>query len=208
MSKPKAISVQGHGEASARPDTIEVRVMISALETSIAAANNVTADAAARVIETLRSAGVDHGDIGTSSLSIGPEYTHVNQQRQLAGYRASNSIIVRIRDIDTSGGVIDDMVTAGGDFLIVNGLEFVIEDPTPIQSQAREAAWNDAVAKATQLAQLSGRDLGSARSIREAGPGHAPQPRMAMESLRSAEQPIEPGSRSVAVDIEVEFDLH
>ena len=207
MSKVKGISVHGHGEASARPDTIEMRLSISALETSISAANTVTADATSRVIESLRAAGVDRSDIGTSSLTIGPEYTHVNQQRQLAGYRASNSLVVRIRDIESTGGVIDDLVASGGDLVIVNGLEFVIEDPKPLESEARQAAWNDAVAKATQLARLSGRELGPARSIRETRQGHAPQPRMAMESLRSAEQPIEPGSRSLSVEVEVNFDL-
>lgn len=72
---------------------------------------------------------------------------------------------------------------------------------------AREAAWNDAFAKATQLAELSGLELGPVVSITET----VSRPPVPMEFARlqanDSATPIEPGTASVSIELQVEFSF-
>ena len=79
----------------------------------------------------------------------------------------SNTVQAKIRDLDSTGAVLDAATVAGGDDVVVNGLSFSIEDNDELVAAAREAAWNDAMTKATQLAELSGQTLGEATTITE-----------------------------------------
>jgi len=74
---------------------------------------------------------------------------------------------------------------------------------------ALEAAWSDVVTKAEQLASLSGHTLGKDTSTTETIQGPVlPMPRMMaadMAITESASTPIQPGTSSVAVTLQVEF---
>jgi uncharacterized protein YggE len=72
-------------------------------------------------------------------------------------------------------------------------------------SAAREAAWNDAKAKAVQLAKLAGRKLGPVTSIAETV-SRPPRPmEFARLQVADASTPIQPGSASVSISLQVEF---
>ena len=68
---------------------------------------------------------------------------------------------MKIRDIESTGSVIDNAAAAGGDDVVINGIQFSLDDDAELVEAARTAAWEDAMAKATQLAQLSGPTTGS-----------------------------------------------
>jgi uncharacterized protein YggE len=76
---------------------------------------------------------------------------------------------VKIRDIDQTGTLIDDVVAAGGDLTRVQNLRFTIDDPEALQQEARQLAMEDANSKAQTLADAGGVDLGAPRSISESG---------------------------------------
>jgi uncharacterized protein YggE len=73
--------------------------------------------------------------------------------------------------------------------------------------QAREAAWNDAQNKAEQLASLAGTELGEVLTINESG--RVPQPIVERPAIAevAAAVPIEPGSQTVQVDLQVTWLL-
>jgi uncharacterized protein YggE len=114
-----------------------------------------------------------------------------------------------VRDVRRAGPIVDSVTAAGADHTKVDGIRFGIEDETTLQAEAREAAWNDAVAKATHLAALSGQRLGLATSIRETAKSPVTPVRM-MADMAMAERaptPIQPGTSSVTVILEVAFAL-
>jgi len=92
----------------------------------------------------------------------------------------------------------------------VSGVTFSIEDNEELISAAREAAWNDALAKGDQLATLSGVSLGSPTSIVESFTTAGP-PIYFEESVSagadSARTPIAPGQQDVVVTINVQFAI-
>ena len=161
------ISVSGMGEVTGTPDTVEVGLGVSVLGETVDEAATTAAEKAQALIDSLTSNGVAEEDITTTDYSIYPEYDYSSNEERLIGYRVSNTVKAKIRDLDSTGAVLDAATVAGGDDVVVNGLSFSIEDNDELVAAAREAAWNDAMTKANQLAELSGQTLGEATTITE-----------------------------------------
>jgi uncharacterized protein len=203
------ISVSGMGEVTGTPDTVEVGLGVSVLGETVDEAATTAAEKARALIESLTTNGVAEEDITTTDYSIYPEYDYSGNEQRLIGYRVSNTVKAKIRDLDSTGAVLDAATVAGGDDVVVNGLSFSIEDNDELVAAAREAAWNDAMTKANQLAELSGQTLGEATTITETV-SMPPIPIPYAEEAavdRAVETPIEPGTSAVTITLQVQFGL-
>ena len=76
-------------------------------------------------------------------------------------------MVVRLRDLDTVGDVIDDVTDAGGDLTRFQGISFSLEDTGPLKYKALTSAIEDAQAKADHIADKSGVTLGELIRISE-----------------------------------------
>ncbi len=203
------ITVSGAGEAKADPDTVEIDVGVSVLADTVEDAIRTAAERAEAVSSALTAGGVLGEDMATTEYSIRPEYDYSSNNQRLLGYRVSNTVRAKLRDVASTGPLLDSIASAGGDETRVNGLSFGVADETSLLARAREAAWNDAKTKAEQLAALSGHTLGKATSITETIPGPVlPMPRMMAADMAMSERastPIEPGTSTVTVTLQVEF---
>jgi len=203
------INVSGQGKVTGKPDTLTVNLGISLLRPTV---DQATADAAAKaaaVINAFKGAGVAEDDIQTANYTIYPEYDWSGEQQHLLGYRVTNEVRVKIRNLDTAGATIDAATAAGGSATVVNSLAFSIEDNAELLQMARTAAWADAEGKARQLAQLAGLELGSAISITESISYETPPiyyERAATDEA-GASTPIESGTQDVIVNIQVTFRI-
>ena len=72
-----------------------------------------------------------------------------------------------VRDIETVGKVIDDVIAAGGNDIEFNYLSFAFSDTAALEKQARQAAVADMHEKARQLAKFSGRPIGKLLVVSE-----------------------------------------
>jgi len=203
------ITVSGVGEANAVPDMVEIDVGVSVLADTVQDATNTAAERAEAVMSALKASGITVEDVTTTEYSIRPEYDYSENKQRLMGYRVSNTVRATHRDITATGPLLDSISSAGGDETRVNGLSFGVADETSLLADAREAAWNDARSKAEQLATLSGHTLGKAVSITETVQGPVvPMPRMLAADMATSERastPIQPGTSSVKVTLQVEF---
>lgn len=203
------ISVSGRGEVVGTPDTLTVTIGISVAKPTVSEAVDVAAQRATDLIAALQGLGVAEEDIQTSNYSIYPEYDYrENQTPQITGYRVDNTLNVKIRDLDRAGEVLDAATAAAGDEVRVNGVSFVLEDNDALLVAARAAAWEDAKAKAEQLAELAGVTLGAPLTIAESV-GSVPVPYFARaeEAAGDAATPIQPGQETVSVDLTVTFAI-
>lgn len=203
------ISVSGTGRITGVPDTLVIDLGISILGDSVAQATSEAAALADKVIKALTGNGVAEADIQTANYSIYPEYDYTGETQNLVGYRVTNTVSARIHQVESAGRVIDAATTAGGDAIVVNGVRFAIDDDAELVTAARQAAWEDAEAKARQLAELAGVTLGSAVSISETT-SSAPPPIYYDELARTAADsvtPIQPGEQEVAVVVTVSFAI-
>ena len=210
-SKSKGVTVNGSGTATAPPDLVIVDVGVTALADTVAAASQDAARTARSVLDAFASSGIDGADIATTGYAITAEYDwQAGSVRRFLGYRVNNSLTVKIRELGEVGTILDRAVGAAGNAAEVSGLRFSIDDPSALESQARDLAWADAVAVATQLAGLAGRELGPATSITEVSGGSVPFPVGRMRAEMAAADtttPIEGGSTTVRVTIEARFEF-
>ena len=204
------INVSGQGKVTGKPDTMTVSLGISLLRPTVDAATAEAAATATEIINALKGAGVAEDDIQTSNYSIYPEYDYSGTVQRLLGYRVNNQVNVKIRNLETAGATIDAATAAGGDATVVSSLAFSIEDNSELLQMARTAAWADAEAKARQLAQLAGLELGSAISITESISYETPPiyyERAMAGAADAATTPIESGTQDVIINIQVTFRI-
>jgi hypothetical protein len=203
----QGITVTGTGEATGIPDTVTVDLGVSVLRPTVEGATGEAAALAEALIGVLTQGGVAKEDITTTNYSVYPEYDYQNDTQTLRGYRVTNSVRAKIRDINRAGELIDAAVAAGGNDVVVQGVGFLIEDDKALVAGAREAAWTDARTKAEQLAGLAGRSLGQAVSISEAVGAEPPVFFGERALAADTATPIEPGTQVVTVTVIVVFSF-
>ena len=135
---------------------------------------------------------------------------YTTYEQVVTGYVVSQQLTAKVRDLDSSGMLIDQLVEAGGDLSRVNGIDFTIEDPAPLMEQAREMAVKDMLAKAEQMATAAGVSLGDLEYLSEAGARvlraqeesvfRAAPAAMAMDSA-SISTPVSAGELTVAANV-------
>lgn len=202
------ITVTGVGQFASAPDLMNVDLGISVLAESVAEGRATATERARALIGSLEERGVASGDIQTLRYSIHPEYEHRDGHQSLRGYRVNNELKVALRDLGSAGEILDIAAEAGGDEVTINNVSFSVEDQTAVRGQARETAWSDARSRAEHLARLSGQTLGQVVDIVETSgrpPGPGPVARMAMAADETT--PIEAGSTTVTVTLQVRFAL-
>ena len=173
------IWVTGQGSISLEPDLVLLNIGVETMRETVAEARNDAATAMAAIVQAVKARGLEDKDIQTRSFNIWPRYEYPEvtisgsrtRTQVLVGYTVSNTEVIKIRDLDVVGHIIDDVSGAGGDATRINGINFTIEDPKPHMFQLREDAVKDAIAKAEQLARLTGVSVGNLLFISEAGAG-------------------------------------
>jgi len=205
-ANPRQVTVVGSGEVKGVPDTLTADVSVEATAPDVTTALNQTNDRQKAVLNALSGSGIDAKDISTTGVSLQPQY---GDNSTITGYRASNSIQVKIRKLDSASQVLAGIVNAGGDATRLNSVSYSIEDDSKLVSDARARAFEDAKGRAQQYAQLSGLSLGKIISISEAPAGGSPpappvpMPRGAM----ATEVPLQPGEQTVGFSVTAIWEL-
>ena len=158
------------------------------------------------VIDALANAGVDRKDISTTDVSLQPQYD--NAGGTITGYRAANSIRVKIHPAGSASRLLAVIVGTGGDATRINSVSYSIADDSQLVKDARAHAFQDAKDRAAQYAQLSGLGLGKILSVSEASGGGAlppgvPAPRSGMQAI----VPLEPGQQTVSFSVTAVWEL-
>ncbi len=95
----------------------------------------------------------------------------VEFERVLIGYQVTNTLTIKVRDLDNMGDIIDGATEAAGNLVRINRVSFTIEDTKPLQIEAREEAIAELLTKANALAELAGVELGKLVFLTEPGGG-------------------------------------
>ena len=204
------ISVSGEGKATGVPDIAMLSLGVSSVKPTVKDARDDAASTMQKVVDAIKADGVADKDVQTSQYSISPEYDYSQNGSKLTGYRVTNTVTVKVRDVDKTSQVLDDVAAAGGDIVQVQGVSFTIDDPKALQDQAREEAVKDAKARAQRLADTAGVKLGDPISIQE---GSSTQP-MPMDVSAGAalketapSTPIMTGELDVDLTVQVVFAI-
>ncbi len=203
----RQITVIGRGEVQGRPDTAIIQIGVETERPSAQEALAQNTTQAQAIQQKLKDLGIAEKDIQTSNFSIYPVYNE--DGRQVNGYRVSNSVTVKIRNLDQAGTLLDQVVQVGANQ--VYGINFSVDDPKALLDQARKAAMQDAMARAGTLAGAGNATVGDALVITENIGSMPPMP-MPMAARADMAQggapvPVQPGEQTFSIDVQVTFAL-
>ncbi|MFT4256174.1 MAG: SIMPL domain-containing protein [Pseudoxanthomonas sp.] len=204
------LNVSARAEARRVPDvaTISAGVVAQASDGNTAMRENATR--MARVMDAIKAAGIAEKDIQTSGISLNPQYHfEQNQPPKITGYEARNSVSLKVRDIAKLGKVLDALAASGAND--INGPSFGIDQPEPVQDEARLAALQKAQARADTYAKALNLRVRRIVSIDESGSGGLPRPvpMMAIKAMDASTEStqVSPGESVLSVNLNVVFEL-
>ena len=206
---PPAISVTGEATISTPPDLAHIDAGVASDAKTARDASEANNAAMAKVLQALRGANIDDKDIQTSRLSLQPQYASTASSRpgptSIIGYRASNHVTVKLRDVAKVAGVIDTLVAAGANE--IGGINFTVSQASKLLDEAREKAVADARRKADIYAKAAGVTLGAPLIISEGGAPVIPLFRARMAPMAAASTPIAQGEETLSVSVNVTWAI-
>jgi hypothetical protein len=208
MSERRQITVTGEGQVEAAPDMATITLGVTHQDEEAKAAMDATSDAVARVLQRLTELGVEARDMQTRNLSLNPVWSNrpsaQGADNRITGFVASNTVLVRVRDLDGLGEVLDAVIADGAnDF---NGLSFSVQEPDPLMEEARRRAVQDASERARLLAEAAGVTLGPVHQIMDQSGGGAPI-MMEMAAAARSGVPVAAGEVTLNANVTVIFDI-
>ena len=203
------LDVVATGEVTRIPDIVRINAGVVTQAPTAVEAISQNAARMERVRAALARAGVAPRDIQTSNINLQPDYRYAeNQPPQLIGYRASNEVNVRFREIADSGRILDALVAEGANQ--INGPNLGIDRPEAALDEARVAALANARARAELYARAMNMRVRRILLVSESGatlPPPMPMQQRMRAGVAEADTSIEPGEQILSVSLTVSFEL-
>ncbi len=206
------ITVGGEASVSLRPDLAEATGGVTTEAKTVREASDANTQLMGAVIAALKDSGLPERDIQTSQFTISPVYAQAQNRQnrpdepRIVGYRVSNQVQFKIRDIAKVSDVLDHAIAAGATDL--RGISFTVSDMSKAKDAARAEAVSDARRRAETYAKAAGAQIGQVIAITESGQS-PPRPMAfaASERMAAAAPPIAVGETTLRVGVSVSFEL-
>ena len=157
----RTIAVSGKGEVYAKPDIALVTFSVTTEDKTVARAMKINSNKMNAVLDAIKKQGVKSEDLKTTNFAIAPRYEwrkntklYPSGTRVLVGYDVSQSLQVKIRDMQKIGDIIQLATNAGANQ--VGNLYFTFNNPQQLKDQARGEAIKEARIKAKELSSQLG----------------------------------------------------
>jgi uncharacterized protein YggE len=161
------VTVSGYGEASATPTGASIRLSISAGDAFFSSSDSfniefIEAEELEPVVDAIKAQGVDEDDISVNAFA----------QSQY-GYGGAAEITFqwpKPDGISELAGEIQDAVRRETDYSLAGfQVLFTVDDCEALETEAQEAALEDAREKAERLGKLAGLEVGDITGVMEGG---------------------------------------
>ncbi len=202
------VRVSGSAQIEVPADRARLHFALETEARSAAAASQANAEQMNAVLAAARTAVGNAGTIETSGYALSPIYSTPERggSQTITGYRAQNTLVVTLTDVDRVGAVLDAAVGAGANR--VAQLSFFASNPRPARLEAIRQATAQAREEAEVLAAALGRHLGEPLDVAvSGGMQYAEVARFRGADMAMAATPVEPGSQTVTVTVSLSFRL-
>jgi len=227
----RSFSVTGEAKITALPDVAKFNFQIinegGKDLTSLQSANTTATN---KVLNYLKSQGIQDKDIKTLSYNVSPRYQTSNCQITnssvgaissvvtnrtcpppvIVGYTIIQTVNVKIRDFTKIGAIMSGLIKNGANQ--VSSLTFTIDDPTAVKNEARAEAIKKAEAQAQSVAEAAGFKIGRLLSVRDNSPypihNNSLMYDTAEITAKTAVVPsIQPGSQEVNSSVTMQYEI-
>ncbi len=210
------IVVCGQGTAETHPDQAVIQAGVQATSSTAEAARSQAAQAMTAVLAAIKRQGVADDDVQTNYFAIEPNYDYSSNSPTITGYTASNNVTVTVRSIDNTGTIVDAVTAAGGNDVLVSGIEFSNGNPSAALEQAQASALANAQQQAEMAARAAGVSLGAPISVNLDGCGNSATPTefpftaagVQAGPSTSPSTPVQPGQIQVTASVSVDYAVH
>ncbi|PIR66281.1 MAG: hypothetical protein COU51_04980 [Parcubacteria group bacterium CG10_big_fil_rev_8_21_14_0_10_36_14] len=206
------INISGEGKVSSVPDIAMINLGVTSEAKTVKQAQDDNTKKMNDVVKAIKDLGVVDKDIQTTNYNIYPKYSY-DQTRgtsNIIGYTVSQSVTLKIRELDKVGSILGKAGELGVNQ--VGGVEFTIDKPESLKSEAREKAIKDAKDKASILAKELGVNLGRVVSFSEYTNGSvSAYSKSSMEAYGIGGGDVTPdiqaGSQEVIINVSLVFEI-
>jgi uncharacterized protein YggE len=212
------ITVAGKGEIVVKPDIANISFGVTAENLDVAKALTESNTKMNKIIDFLKTKGVDVKDIKTTNYSVYPRYDYLQSQvypynngkQVLAAYVISQSVEVKIRDLSKAGEILSGVGGLG--VTDVSGLTFSVDNQDIIKDQARDLAIKDAKGQAEVLAKGLGVKLVKITGFSEGGnyPIYYAMDKVAASGIGGASVPapeILTGENKITSNVSITYEI-
>ena len=169
-SNQSSVTVSGIGSVLVTPDMVQMTINFSHVAATTREAKAEVDKRISQILGILKEEGIEEKDIKTISLSYETETDYVSGRAVTAGQRASQTMTVTVYNIVENPNKFPsllDRITII-DRVSIRNIIFDTENKTEVFKQSRELAYEKALDKAKQYAELSGRKIAKVLTISEA----------------------------------------
>ena len=160
----RTVTVSGKGTVNLKADIVTFSIQISETADRTSDAQQMTNAKIASVLAILRSYGIEDSQITTASLNFQTVYRWVDGEQIKTGEQVSQTLTVRLENIDSFASVVDSL-GSGVSGLSLYNVSFLASDYSDAALKARELAYRNAEEKARVYAGSCGLELGAPVSI-------------------------------------------
>ncbi|WP_119069504.1 SIMPL domain-containing protein [Aggregatilinea lenta] len=206
----RTLTVTGTGDASGTPNVAYITLGAEIRDADITAAVEQSNSVMDDVRAALADQGIPDEDMQTAQFNVNQDQPRDPQTGEITGdatYIVTNMLQVKVSDIAQISAVIQAALDAGANQ--VYGLNFGLDDPDALLSDARANAVADAQVRAEDLASAFGMTLGDVVRVTEGSQGSQPPQPYALQAqgLGGGGPTISPGELSVTVQVSVTFEI-
>lgn len=213
LTNPPVISVSAEGKIATPPDIASMSFGVtSGRQGTAKGATDTIQRNMAKILAAVKELGIEEKDITTESFYLSPEFDYTTGGQIPRGYQASQSLRVKVRDLDKVGDVLSAAMNAGANQ--AGGITFSVDNPDDVKAQAREIAIEKAKAKAEVLAKNLGMSLGRMTAFSEDGMYAPPMPMMGRANYDMAEGAmlqksldIPSGEQEIVSNVTITYEL-
>ncbi len=204
------LEVSGRGEVKIKPDVAYLTLAVETTSKTASEAVKSNSEKMNGVINKLKSLIGKDDKISTTGYQLSPIYEYDEKTRRsvLTGYRASNQVVVEIKNLDDLGKLIDSTTEVGANR--IDSISFGTDKREEYRREALVQAVEDARATAETVSKAAGVKI--LRILRISPSYEAPIPVyrdfvQAKVAAEASPTPIEPGELTVSANVSIVFEI-
>ncbi|HAE36474.1 MAG: outer membrane protein [Candidatus Nomurabacteria bacterium GW2011_GWF2_35_66] len=216
------ISVSGTGEVLAVSDIASLYVNLNKEGKTSKEAQTLLNEEITKTLNYLKEKKIEDKDIKSEYGGINPKYSYEqvacfsypcpNKDLKIIGYTATQSIVVKVREVDSASEVRTGLATLG--VTDISGPTFSIDEEDNFKDKARSLAIGDAKEKAKVLASELGVKLGKVVSFSENTGGYpmmySAKSMVGAEALLDSRTPapvLPKGENKITSDVSITYEI-
>lgn len=201
----RILTVSGQGTVNIPTSLTQVQLGVEVQGKTAEEAQQEAARRSTAVVELLKSRNVEK--LETTGIGLNPMYSYRNDQQQLTGYSATNTVSFRM-STEKAGSLLDDAIAAGA--TRIDGVSFVATDAeiTAAQEQALRLATQNAQRQAEvvfDVLNLKQREVVGIQLNSASAPPPRPLMREAVAQMAAADTPVIGGEQQVQASVTLQI---